>query len=113
LLAPRERVLARVTRCVREKVAQTTAQIIFLPNLIHNLHRVRLYHKNVRRFCDFLKTAQSRQPPGWRKFTQSGRPGWGLGCTGPKFTPRNSWLQLITILIVIYLHSPTFLSDPT
>jgi hypothetical protein len=48
----------------------------FVAILIHYLNSGRKWPKNVGHFCNFQKTAQSKQSPNRRKFAQSGHPGF-------------------------------------
>jgi hypothetical protein len=63
-----------VTGWAFEKIAQNVAQPVFCQNLCITLS-VEKSSQNVGNFCNFRKTARSKQSPKGQKFAQSGHPG--------------------------------------
>jgi hypothetical protein len=60
-------------RWVCEKVAQNVCSpTIFLSKLIHDFHRGTMKPSNLRYFCHFQVTVQSKQSPDRQKFAQPG-----------------------------------------
>jgi hypothetical protein len=63
----------RVTRWVRKSCTKwSPARFFVKTNMYLTCILEKKYRKNLRYFCNFSKTAQSKPPPNRRKFAQSG-----------------------------------------